>query len=239
MKVISADNEPYTCFLPNLEKKQLNDGVQYEGPTPIEILKPLFQESMCTFRLESYWTYEVCHGRYIRQFHEDREGKNIKTQEYFLGMWETSEQTQIINTLKSSKDESKATKRVYGSQLPYYELEMGSGTLCDLNGKPRLTKLLYVCAMNSKLHEVYSLKEISTCEYEIIILTPLLCSHPKYKPKETQENLISCVGTMGHKKPKSLFDLHVENLMLRQQSMLPVSIHLFIYYYALCKLACF
>ena len=29
-------------------------------------------------RLEHYWTYELCHGRYIRQYHEERDGKNIK-----------------------------------------------------------------------------------------------------------------------------------------------------------------
>ena len=36
-------------------------------------------------QLESFWTYELCHGRYIRQYHEERDGKKVKLQEYYLG----------------------------------------------------------------------------------------------------------------------------------------------------------
>jgi len=38
--------------------------------------------------LETFWTYELCHGRYIRQYHEERDGKKIKLQEYYLGRWD-------------------------------------------------------------------------------------------------------------------------------------------------------
>lgn len=54
------------------------------------------------------------------------------------------------------------------------------GTLCDLNEKPRITRVLYVCYHSGK-HEVYSFKETSICEYEAIVLSQLLCEHPKYK----------------------------------------------------------
>ena len=40
------------------------------------------------FQLESFWTYELCHGRYIRQYHEERDGKKVKLQEYYLGKWD-------------------------------------------------------------------------------------------------------------------------------------------------------
>jgi hypothetical protein len=38
-------------------------------------------------KLETYWTYELCHGKYIRQYHEERDGKKVKLQEFFLGRW--------------------------------------------------------------------------------------------------------------------------------------------------------
>ena len=39
---------------------------------------------------------------------------------------------------------------------------------------------------------MYSLKEVSTCEYEVVVLTAGLCSHPSYKPGESTEHGISC-----------------------------------------------
>jgi len=71
-------------------------------------------------------------------------------------------------------------KKIDGLNMPYIQLNMSDGTLCDLNGRPRMTTVLYVCYALGK-HEVYSLKETSICEYEMIVLSPLLCSHPRYR----------------------------------------------------------
>jgi len=71
-------------------------------------------------------------------------------------------------------------KKIDGLNMPYLQVNMSNGTVCDLNGKPRLTKVLYVCYSHGK-HDIFSLKETSICEYEVIVLSPLLCQHPKYK----------------------------------------------------------
>ena len=96
---------------------------------------------------------------------------------------------------------------------------MENGTRCELNqNKPRQTKIIYVCYIHGK-HEIFSFKEISTCMYETIILSPLLCDHPKYKPQETGENEISCVPLEGHpKKPRNLMKMIQENKKLRRRS---------------------
>jgi len=39
-------------------------------------------------QLGSYWTYEICHGSHVRQYHEDREMKTPKGQDYSLGKWD-------------------------------------------------------------------------------------------------------------------------------------------------------
>jgi endoplasmic reticulum lectin 1 len=71
-------------------------------------------------------------------------------------------------------------KKVDGLSMPYLQVNMSDGTVCDVNDKPRLTKVLYVCYSHGK-HDIFSLKETSICEYEVVVLSPLICQHPKYK----------------------------------------------------------
>lgn len=50
---------------------------------------------------------------------------------------------------------------------------------------------MYVCHENSK-HELHSVKETFTCEYEAVILSPLLCLHNDYIIKTDTEIDINC-----------------------------------------------
>lgn len=36
-------------------------------------------------KLESFWTYELCHGQWIKQYHEGREELGQRFQDYSLG----------------------------------------------------------------------------------------------------------------------------------------------------------
>ncbi|KAL0831551.1 hypothetical protein ABMA28_002342 [Loxostege sticticalis] len=221
LKVTTSNKEKYECHIPELQTKESGGIEEYDGPSPINLLKPLFAQKICSYRLESYWSYEVCHGRYIRQYHEEREGKQVKTQEYYLGHWSPEKQTKLeaeIQALQETKATPKTTK-VEGLTLPYVEMAMDDGTVCDLSGKPRMTKVLYVCYAHGK-HEVYSFKETATCEYEIIILSPLLCDHPQFKPKDVSELAIDClpVGD-APKKPRSLLKMEVDSLRFHHQTI--------------------
>ena len=35
--------------------------------------------------------------------------------------------------------------KIESLNMPYFELVMDGGTVCDLNGKPRVTRVNYVC----------------------------------------------------------------------------------------------
>ena len=64
--------------------------------------------------------------------------------------------------------------------MPYFSIKYTDGTMCDLTEIPRTTTVMYVCFQEGR-HTLYSIKEVLTCEYEIVILTNLLCEHPSYK----------------------------------------------------------
>lgn len=68
---------------------------------------------------------------------------------------------------------------------------------------------------------MYSFKESSTCEYDVIVLSPLLCKHPDYRPEEANENVIKCESMDEETpyKPKELIKLEAESLKLRSEKM--------------------
>ncbi|WWC68090.1 uncharacterized protein I206_102009 [Kwoniella pini CBS 10737] len=61
------------------------------------------------------------------------------------------------------------------------------GTKCDKTGKPREVEVQIHCSMTTG-DMIYMIKEISICQYVIIIHSPYLCSLPGFK--NHQENLV-------------------------------------------------
>lgn len=199
----TTEKEKYKCILPSIPTTDEIDERLYNGLSPGELLEPLFKRSTCSYRIESYWTYEVCHGKHVRQYHEEKEtGQKISVQEYFLG--NAAQKTQIPDpdkvkeeeTVRSSEEEVQS-KNIEGQLTPYFSMEMGNGTPCLLEkNKPRSTSVLYVCHPEAK-HEILSVAEVQTCRYEVVVLTPLLCSHPKYTFKTSPVNPIFCQSLAG------------------------------------------
>ena len=72
------------------------------------------------------------------------------------------------------------TIKVENIEVPYVKVDYADGTVCDLTGKPRVSHVLYVCFEEGR-NDVYSIKEVYTCEYEIVVLAPSLCEHPSYR----------------------------------------------------------
>uniref|UniRef100_A0A7N6AWW8 Endoplasmic reticulum lectin n=1 Tax=Anabas testudineus TaxID=64144 RepID=A0A7N6AWW8_ANATE len=207
----TTEKEKYKCLLPSLTSGDEDDIKEYSGPSPGELLEPLFKRSSCSYRIESYWTYEVCHGKHIRQYHEEKEtSQKISVQEYYLGnMAQKSQSTEAGE--QEMSNQQVPTKNIEGQLTPYYSMEMGNGTPCVLKqNQPRATSVLYVCHPEAK-HEILSVAEVTTCEYEVVVLTPLLCAHPKYRFKSSPVNTIFCQALAGSPlRPQRLVQLDKE-----------------------------
>lgn len=210
----TTEQEKYKCLLPSLTSGEEDDEKEYKGLTPGELLEQLFKRSSCSYRIESYWTYEVCHGKYVRQYHEEKETGQVSVQEYFLGNMQKSQSADKAEETESKKSEQETevpTKNIEGQLTPYYSVEMGNGTPCTLkHNQPRSTAVLYVCHPEAK-HEILSVAEVTTCEYEVVVLTPLLCDHPKYRFKTSPVNAIFCQALAGSPlRPQRLEQLDKE-----------------------------
>lgn len=218
MLITTLDNEKYQCLLP----MEIPDGgnaedKHYSGPNALELLYPLFTQLLCSYRLEQYWTYELCHGKYIKQYHDekDADSKSLNRQEFVLGQYDLTDYDLKVKSMKENEEQLKQEipyKNIEGQNLPYFPVYMTDGTMCDLSTKPRSTNVLYICYPQSK-HHIYSLEEVSTCEYEMVVLTPLLCSHPDYRHKVSSENDIMCRPLEGApRRPLRLEVLELEAL---------------------------
>eukprot|EP00794_Sanderia_malayensis_P017816 gene17816-19594_t len=222
----TLEKEKYQCFLPKISADDKDNANQQNGiPAEMLLHNLISQKTKCSYRLEPYWTYEVCHGLHVRQFHEEKGvgTDKIKLQEYFLGRAEIVEQAP--NSESENENEKPRTKAeakvpamiINGRNTPYYNVSYGNGTPCDITGqKPRMASILYICHESAN-NEIVSVKEVTTCEYEVLILNSDLCNNPAYIVKDKPVLDIKCLP-LGDSpsRPKSLEE-H-EALTLEQQA---------------------
>ncbi|KAI6207872.1 hypothetical protein M3Y96_00055000 [Aphelenchoides besseyi] len=212
----SSDDESYFCLIPNIATEKRSKISEYVGPSPQELIGLLYKENFCSLRIDSYWSYEICHQRAIRQFHE---AKDTKTKiEYVLGKYREDANAKLVADYDQLNP---PRKDIEGKLQPYYPVVYTYGSHCDLSGTYRKATVLYVCAQDS-IRSVLSIDEIKTCEYEIVIAIKELCSHPSFKTNKAPENEIQCFSTdpnIVNPIPKALIKFQTE---VKSRPMLPV-----------------
>jgi len=212
--IVSADDEKYFCMIPDIASQKKNPITDYTGPAPAELLTSIYNEKFCSLRIEPYWRYELCHGKYLRQYHDDKDAK--VTAEYYLGSYpkDKNEATPEFDFTKPP------LKEFDGKILPYYPVNYIHGTHCDLTGQPRRTTVIYICA-NDQPRSFQSITEIKSCVYEAVVAVKELCSHPAFKKDEPVPNEIQCFASEGVKNPipKSLLKFQNE---IKALPMLPL-----------------
>ncbi|XP_055375557.1 endoplasmic reticulum lectin 1 isoform X2 [Condylostylus longicornis] len=219
--VTTKHQERYKCMIPITETKSEAEKKFDMSKSPLQYLSIMYSKQSCSYRVEAYWTYEICHGYHIKQYHEERDGKQLKSQEYFLGKWDDVKNDELKQKIQIDIESGKKfkTTKIDNINYPYLEVEMTDGTVCDLNNEPRKTKIRYVCYPHRKV-EVYSIKETSSCNYEAVVLTTTLCMHPAFVPEESKENSINCLPLEdAPDKPLSWLYNEIDNLKYRPKQL--------------------
>lgn len=217
--IATNSNQRYKCIVPDQVDKLSNfdysarnsssdseqdDQDKTQEKNPYKLLEPLSKKNTCSVKYEAYWIYELCHGKFLRQYHEEGARFQSKiSQEYYLGRMEPEqialqeeEYMREFTEAEKAGLSSRPTILINGHHKPYITFNMTGGTACDLTKRSRAARILYVCNEEPKL-ELYSIKEVSTCEYEAIVLSPLLCQHKDFKVDTTTQHEIRCYSVDG------------------------------------------
>jgi len=215
----TKENERYQCLIPRLvadgDKREYDAS---DGANPEVLLSDVLQgeTKKCSYRLEPFWTYELCHGSKVTQYHEEKDAEDgVKRTEFILGQMTKKEVKDLLSTPQSEGKRAVEFRKLDNKETPYYSVVMDGGTECELNQKPRKTTVLYVCHPTSS-NEIMSVKEVTTCEYEIIVLTPTLCSNPAYIVKESPTHGIHCHALEGTPRYPQILEDHEKEEIKRK-----------------------
>ncbi|VDM31814.1 unnamed protein product [Hydatigera taeniaeformis] len=202
-----SDEYTYSMIWDASSNSQVSSRKVQEGVLhPSVLLADFFKAYPCIFKVEGFWTYELCHDKHIRQFRAEGAGPKLTriVKEFYLGR------------ISGSKEKS---IQINGRDFFYYSVEYDDGTECDLTGAPRRASVLYVCLEESD-GELFQVSELETCVYQLIVFTRHLCASPRYnvlvsfyfKSHKVYSNPITCVphDENTSRKPRALISLEKE-----------------------------
>lgn len=128
----------------------------------------------CIGKNDGWWTYTLCPGKNVYQYHGEKGKADFA--EYILGKFDKENYKNEIEKQESFVEVSLSpSSDPY--KIQYYQEFYSDGTLCDLSGKPRVARVYYKCQTNGE-PSIISLSEFKTCEYHIVVGTPIICFHP-------------------------------------------------------------
>lgn len=194
-----AAGKKYVCNLPDpkaagsggpLETRLKDDAFPGTSKTPHELLDSLAKK--CFYRAEGKWTYEMCYKQHVRQIR--MEGSE-KKEEFTCGKY-LGDEGQDMET-KEDKSLSEIT-------MKYVSHVMSDGDNCLLTGAKRSAEVRFTCWPQGGVERsgsgsgglsdtvVLSVREFPTCNYVVVMSSPLLCKHPDFAPPPENTFLIDC-----------------------------------------------
>jgi endoplasmic reticulum lectin 1 len=210
----SKRKENYLCALPTPQTTILTSTEHIPLTEVQTLLESLHSKKLCAYRLDPYWTYELCHGTHLRQYHDMKVGgKKAILQEYYLGYYHPANQD--ILTDSDGKQLVKIHyKTIDNKKTPMLPVRYTDGTACDINSnQPRETTVYYICDERGN-DGILNFEEISTCYYEMTIASRWLCKLPSFSPSEPNRHSINCYPKENaRQKPRNLKKLEDDRQM--------------------------
>lgn len=138
--------------------------------TDEQLIKEFLSGSYCFHGGVGWWKYEFCYGKYVHQYHEDKESGKTSV---VVGTWSKEEHIEwsrknAARTFYLREDGTQTVRMV----SHFY----GNGDVCDLTDKPRQVTVKLKCKESDSPHAVtiYML-EPHSCQYILGVESPVIC----------------------------------------------------------------
>lgn len=188
LDMVGANGTRYRCWLPTEENALSRDdptSAESKGAagaskkSPEELLDSM--GDWCAYRVDEWWTYEVCYKKGARQYHVEPMGK--VTEQYHLGNYSAADSAldEIIVDESATASPSKKFVRAHYT----------NGAECELAGERRTVELRLVCGTSGQTL-LLEVREPRSCSYVFTVATPRLCKHPEFQETAAPATPIPC-----------------------------------------------
>ncbi|CDW54614.1 PRKCSH domain containing protein [Trichuris trichiura] len=175
VRLSNKNNVEFLCSVPPIDlRKNVTDLLEF-----LRILS-------LHLKTVGWWTYELCYGRYARQYHV--EGKCSIFYRHYYG--KVVEPFMLLGRYASDLDWENAaevaSKFQSSKQTLYHSQIYENGTICDLNNQFRRTEVRFYCDNDFQGAYLYSVDEPVSCQYIFNVHTSTLCQLKMFTPMESK-----------------------------------------------------
>eukprot|EP00056_Hartaetosiga_gracilis_P011232 m.168896 g.168896 ORF g.168896 m.168896 type:complete len:419 (+) comp13471_c0_seq9:403-1659(+) len=173
----------------------------------------------CFYLHESYWSYELCFNRHVRQFHTERSrnaaANNDKLNLNFILGTSASYEYDIT----SPPPENAPSSFFFNKETqPYFSITHSHGDVCDLTGEERFTEVRFICNNEApRSGNIVQIKETSSCQYLMVFETSALCGNKDFRVEKATAQQITCVTQGNGVVPKGLAMMQEEDALLKKE----------------------
>ena len=170
-----------------------------------------YYKEKCFYRVDGWWTYELCVNKHVRQFRQ--EGNSVE-QEFILGLYNgvkapspggarraSASGGSTAPTADSAAAAGSGSGGGAGSgyvqnmdkkgrvERSFASSEYTAGDACELDewgvSRQRQTEVRFKCAESGALDAVLSVREVTTCSYQLVFASAKLCQLPEFSRQAT------------------------------------------------------
>eukprot|EP00108_Taenia_solium_P000593 TsM_000304100 transcript=TsM_000304100 gene=TsM_000304100 len=203
-EVVSVTGQQFSCTVPNVTKQnEYPDLAPKNTSDDIQNVFASWNMSSCLNWFAGWWTYELCIGREILQYHKDKDVVLASTS---------------LGSFAKDFDWGQAEKSDLQVRNRYHSQFYDQGSICDVTGKPRSTEVQFSCQYYAPTPTIIEVSEVATCSYVVRVVSADLCIIPALTPwQELKPSDIVCSPSLSDESYLKFVEVQKQEALERKQ----------------------